>query len=316
MSHGGGSAGAGTSRARAYRSLALLLVLVAFIAWVAPAAVGQETIEAFLPADGAVQGWLRDGDLQKYAGDDLYTYIDGGAEIYQEYGFRRVVLQDYKDAAGKSISLEIFEMETPAAAYGIFTFKRSGKGKSVPLGSEAELEDYYLNLWKERFLVTLTGFDETPATIDGLMAVAGAVDSRIRDAADVPGLVSALPGKGLRPASVKYLAGLLGLNNIYPFYTARGLDFAAAVKGDYEDGSMLIVMDYGSAAARLKAWTELAAFLGGTDKFERIGAAGAGDPLFRDGKGRYAAFAPSGPRLRVGISPDPSAAIAIVGQSR
>lgn len=54
MSHVGGSAGAGTSRAGAYRSLALLLVLAAVIAWVAPAAVIQETIEALLDRKSVV----------------------------------------------------------------------------------------------------------------------------------------------------------------------------------------------------------------------------------------------------------------------
>ena len=118
-------------------------------------------------------GWSRDGAPQEFVGEDLYTYIDGGAEIYQEYGFRRMVVQDYRSPAGKSVSLEIFEMETPAAAYGMFTFKRSGQGRIVPLGSGTELEDYYLNFWKGRFLVTLTGFDATTPTIDGLLAVAG-----------------------------------------------------------------------------------------------------------------------------------------------
>jgi hypothetical protein len=203
-------------------------------------------------------------------------------------------------------------METPAAAYGMFTFKRSGKGKSVPLGSGADLEDYYLNFWKGRFVVTLTGFDETAATIDGILAIGGVVDAKIRDRAGVPDLVSALPGEGLRPGSVKYLAGLLGLNNIYPFYTARGLDFAAAVTGDYEDGAMLIVMDYASAEARSKAWAELPATLIGTDRFKRSGAADSPVALFQDAKGRYVAFAPSGSRLVVGIGPGAETAVGSV----
>ncbi|MGZ5514014.1 MAG: DUF6599 family protein [Candidatus Aminicenantales bacterium] len=284
-------------------------------AWAAPICLSQGTLGALLPETGAAPGWSRDGTSQEYVGEDLYAYIDGGAEIYQEYGFRRVVLQDYRNAAGKSVSLEIFEMETPAAAYGIYTFKRSGKGKSVPLGSGAGLEDYYLNFWKGRFVVTLTGFDETAATIDGILAVGGAVDAKIADKSDLPALVEALPEAGLKPGSVKYFKGLLGLNNVYSFYTARGLNFLEAVKGDYEGGAMLIVMDYGTAAARDKAWTELRAYLENSDRFTRP-VTGEKVPLFRDTKDLYLAFAASGPRLRVGISPDLSASTAIVGQSR
>ncbi len=301
---------------RRWRAAATLLFFMLAGESAASVPDGQEALSGYLPAAGAAPGWVQDGDPQEFAGEDLYTYIDGGAEIYQEYGFRRVVLQDYKNGSGKSVSLEIFEMETSAAAYGIFTFKRSGKGKSVSLGSGGELEDYYLNFWKGRFLATLTGFDGTAETVAGLLAVAGAVDARIRGKADLPDLVAVLPERGLKQGSAKYLKGLLGLNSVYPFYTARGLGFLEAVKGDYEDGSMLIVMDYGSVEARAKAWAELGSYLESADRFKRSGAADAPVPLFQDGKGSYAAFVPSESRLIVGIGPDASAAVAIVGQPR
>ncbi|MCK7482485.1 MAG: hypothetical protein M0C28_39200 [Candidatus Moduliflexus flocculans] len=57
-------------------------------------------LRAYLPSDGAAPGWTQDGEPQEFEGEDLYTYIDGGAEIYQEYGFRRVVVQDYRNAGG------------------------------------------------------------------------------------------------------------------------------------------------------------------------------------------------------------------------
>jgi hypothetical protein len=293
-------------RARGRTILAWAAFLLAGLGAGVPA---QDTPGSLVPPEGSVPGWSKDGPPQSYAGEDLYTYIDGGAEIYQEYGFRRVVLQDYKNAAGKSVSLEIFEMETPDAAFGMFTFKRSGKGKAVGLGSGGELEDYYLNFWKGRFIVTLTGFDAAAVTIAGLEAVAAAVDARIAERSEAPALVGALPGPGLRAGSVKYLKGLLGLSNLYPFHTARGLGFEAAVKGDYEDGSSLIVLDYGTAAARAGAWTELRAYLEAGGRFKIRDSSPRGEPVFLDGKGRFVAFAPSGPRLLVGIGNTPPAAL-------
>jgi hypothetical protein len=291
-------------------ALALAAVLLAG-AWTAPGREGQDTLRSLLPADGTIPGWSKDGDPQEFVGEDLYTYIDGGAEIYQEYGFRRVIVQDYNGAAGRSVSLELFEMATPAAAYGMYTFKRSGQGRIVPLGSGAELEDYYLNLWKGRFLATLTGFDATPPTIEGLLAVAAAVEKNLRDGAGVPGLVAALPGEGLKPQSVKYLRGLLGLNNVYPFYTARGLAFAEAVKGDYEDGASLIALDYGSAEARAKAWAELETSIKSGDRFKKTEVRGASLPLYLDGRGRYAAFVEAGSRLFVALGPVPEAVLGL-----
>jgi len=296
------------------RSFVLIGVAVAVLG-TASGVSGQDPLRALLPAGPAVLGWIADGDPQAFGGEDLYTYIDGGAEIYREYGFRRVVVQDYKTAKGRSISLEIFEMQTPAAAFGIFSFKRSGNGKSVPLGSGGELESYYLNFWKGRFLATVTGFDESPETVAGLLKVAGAVGAKIREEAPVPSLVAALPEKGLRPGSVKYLKGLLGLNNVYPLYTARGLEFTEAVVGVYGDGTMLIVMDYGGSEARSSAWSVLRASFESGSRFKPAG--GEKNVLrYLDGKGRAVVFRGSGARLFLGISLDPSAAMAIVEQAR
>jgi hypothetical protein len=127
--------------------------------------------------------------------------------------------------------------------------------------------------------------------------------------------VAALPGEGLRPQSVKYLKGLLGLNNIYPFFTARGLAFAEAVKGDYDGGAFLIVLDYGSAEARVKAWAELESFLQGGDRFKKAEVRGPVWPLYLDGKGRYAAFAVTRSRLIVAVGPGPDEAIGLASQA-
>ncbi len=259
-------------------------------------------LRAYLPADGAAPGWTRDGEPQEFEGEDLYTYIDGGAEIYQEYGFRRVVVQDYRNPRGKSVSLEIFEMDSAAAAYGMFTFKRSGKGRSPGLGDGGEIEAYYLNFWKGRFLVTLTGFDESAETVDGLAAIGRAVDPKLPDGGEAPGLVAALPAEGLRPGSVKYLRGLLGLANIYPFYTARGLGFTDAVRGLYDSEETLILLDYGSAEARHAAWLELRTELERSERFKPAKGYLADAVVFIDGKGRYVALSEAGGLLAIGVA--------------
>lgn len=270
---------------------------------------GGQGLAPVLPGDGDVRGWSRDGEAQEFAQDQLFDYIDGGAEIYHEYGFRRVIVQDFKNAAGKSVSLEIFEMADPGAAYGMFTFKRSGRGRGVPLGSGGELEDYYLNFWKGRYVATLTGFDGTEATVAGLLALGRAVDAKMGETAEAPALVAVLPGEGLEAGSVKYLRGLLGLNNVYSFYLARGLGFEAAVKGDYEDGTTLLVLEYRSDAERAGDWAWFIEALARSGKFQKAGGDERTGPLFKDPKGRYAAFSQAGPRLVVGLGPDAAAAV-------
>lgn len=295
----------------------LLLLACAVVAGSGPAARQGGTLRPFLPAGADIPGWARDGEPQEFEGEDLYEYINGGAEIYHEYGFRRVVVQDYENEEKTSISLEIFEMETPAAAYGMFSFKRSGQGQAIDLGGGGELESYYLNFWKGRFLATLTGFDDSRGTVEGLKSFARVLEAKLPGGGEGrPALAAALPGEGLDPRSVKYLKGLLGLNNIYPFMTARGLAFEDGVRGLYENGQMLIVLEYGAAEARRAAWLELRSGLERSGRFERTTNDDSDPIVFKDGKGRHLAFGEIGSRLAVGIHPTLDGALAAVARAR
>ncbi len=198
----------------------------------------------FLPADGEAGEWRRDGQFRSYSGDELYLYIDGGAEIYHEFGFRRVIVQDYINKKGKSISLEIFEMSDSESAFGIYTFKTGKKGSEVKIGDKALLEDYYLNFWKHKFLVTLTGFERDQETGEGLLNLARVVERKLNTKGSEPFLTSLLPGKGLIETSIKYFKGWLGLFNCYPFFPKDIFPFEEGIKGDYESGETIFILKY------------------------------------------------------------------------
>ncbi len=272
-------------------------------------------LDAYVPKT-EVAGWARDGDPEHYEGEELYAYINGGAEIYHEYGFRRVVLQDYRDGQGRSVSLEIFEMDTPAAAYGMFTFKRSGQGKPVALGAEAELESYYVNFWKGPFLVTLTGFDEQPGTVEGLLALGAAVERRLPGTGDRPRLAGALPPEELRPGSVRSIRGWLGLNSLYPFPSARGLDFDEGIGGAYDSGARLIVLDHGQEGRAEGSWRESVASLAASERHISLETSDPSVAGFRDTKGRYLFLAASGTKQLVVFGPEPAACLELLGRAR
>ena len=202
-----------------------------------------EGLETLLP--DRVGDWARHQTLLLYAGDDLFTYINGGAEIYQEFGFERVAVQDYRSSQGGAISLEIYEMTDPESAYGMYTFKRSPQGESFAVtGGEARLEDYYLNLWKDKYLVTLTGFDQAAATILGLKALAGDVEQRITATSLPPELVERLPEEHLVEGSVKYFMGPLALFNSHRFAAENLFAPERGVRGDYGMGDSVFLFRY------------------------------------------------------------------------
>ena len=217
----------------------------------------QQSLHKYIPEANELGEWKKDGSPQEYKGEDLFLYIDGGAEIYHEYGFRQVVVQDYLNKGGKSISLEVFEMLNPESAYGMYTFKTSAQGDVLAIGDEALLEGYYMNFWKGNFLVTLTGFDEDEETVKGLLRIARAVDAKLETRGKKPHLISTLPERGLLALSIKYFKGNLGLYNMYPFFTKNVFAFGEGIKADYSAGYSVYIIGYRSIDDSQKRFSEV-----------------------------------------------------------
>jgi len=215
-----------------------LVLTAALFFFCAPALPQSQTEDllTFLPRSNEAEGWLKERAVLRYRGEDLFEYINGGAEIYYEYGFKEVVIQDYKKNA-HSLSVEIFEMIDPQSAYGMYSFKRSPEGNPLDTEAEGRLEGYYLNLWKGRYLITITGFDEEQETVNGLIAAAKAVESKIKaDNIARPALLDRLPQQELIEESEKYFKGNLGLFNSYAFSRQDIFGLSEGVKGSYKKG--------------------------------------------------------------------------------
>ncbi|MBW6491726.1 MAG: hypothetical protein K0B15_11105 [Lentimicrobium sp.] len=55
--------------------------------------------------------------------DGLWGYINGGADLYLEYGFEQITVLDVK-ANGLDYKADIYKMTSPEAAFGIFSISR------------------------------------------------------------------------------------------------------------------------------------------------------------------------------------------------
>jgi len=168
------------------RSAVIITVLCSFIALLvlqcSRKPPGQQDLSCYLPAPDTLKGWKPVDPPQKFAGKDLYAYMNGGAGLYLSHGFKQLLAQKYTNQNNKTITLELFEMESPSAASEMYGLKTSDDGIPSEIGDEALLEDYYLNVRKKNFLVTLTGTDSEKETIDGLIAIAKMVDERCESA--------------------------------------------------------------------------------------------------------------------------------------
>jgi len=81
--------------------------------------LSSELSELKLPDD------IKDNVETKYFnGNSLWGYINGGADLYLEYGFNKLTVHQFK-LNKEVIKIEIYEMLSNEAAFGIFSISRS-----------------------------------------------------------------------------------------------------------------------------------------------------------------------------------------------
>jgi hypothetical protein len=247
---------------RGMRIGVLLLLMTASAA----AQQGQGDLSGYLPASGEVAGWTLSEAPKNYRGDKLFAMINGGADLYHEYGFAQALSAEYADIRGKSINLEIYEMESPAAAYGIYTFKIGVGGKVLAIGQEALLEDYYLHFWKGNLLVTVIGQDSEEGTVQSIVALAKAVDARIAKTGERPELAGLLLREPLAFFHPKYVRGSLGVMNSYTFETENIFRVREGVIGSVGD-CQAFVFRYAGEGESAKAYDHATTCLSISPKF-------------------------------------------------
>jgi hypothetical protein len=121
---------------------------------------GLETqLLGLLPKPGEMSDWRIVSEPRFFESDNLYEYIDGAADQYLLYGFRKVITVDYAVGTdSSSVTVEIYCMESPTHAFGIYAAERSPEEQLVAIGVQGYLGANILNFYKGPYYVKMTSF--------------------------------------------------------------------------------------------------------------------------------------------------------------
>jgi hypothetical protein len=159
-------------------------------------------LRAALPDSAA--GWIGEDEDAMYDTESIYSYIDGHAEVYLAYGMGRCLARRYRGPDGESaIVVDVFEMSTPADAFGVFTHDRAGD--PVPIGTDGLFRYGWLSFWKGPFFVSVYAEEDTEASRTAVLELGHGVAGAIPTAGERPSIVEALPSEGLDGSSVRFL---------------------------------------------------------------------------------------------------------------
>jgi hypothetical protein len=187
-----------------------------------------------LPPDGFAPGWTRAGKPQVYRETDLFNSIDGGAELFLEFGFTQLTVQFYAREFFE-LALEVYEMESPESALGVYLLKA---GKEAPVkGIDARNtgDRYQITLVRDKWFVHVNNADGLPGAVPAMSILAEKLLASIPKGKPVT-LFDTLPREGLIPGSERIFRGPYALQSLYTFgpgdiLLQKGRIFGVA--GDY-----------------------------------------------------------------------------------
>jgi len=192
------------------RSVLLLFLLI----FCSLSLIGQTGLKAFLPLETEMPGWKMHDNVEEFEGDDLFFLINGGADLFLEFGFVEVMKASLKSDENENLYFEIYRMKDMFASYGIFLQKIAGMKERYSAGKDSYINESSLVLWKHHYFAIIRSDHASDSVTVGMKLLADIVDSRIKPRGKWPSIINDLNNK---PGKVTLLRGKIALQNVYYF---------------------------------------------------------------------------------------------------
>jgi hypothetical protein len=214
--------------------LVLILCTAAVLSTVSLVSAADQSPKGLLPTS-CVPGWTMGGKVATYTPENLYRYIDGEAELYLPYGFKKAVTVRYVKTATSSggpqengLVVNVFEMGSLLDAFGIYSNYRSSTLPQIKVGADGFLDETALMFYQGRYFVQI----ETSGTLTqepGLFqSCAEAVSRNLPGGREKPRELEFLKLVGAVALTEKYYPqGLLGYG-----FLERGLTVEVRIGGE------------------------------------------------------------------------------------
>jgi len=186
----------------------ILLVLTGSFVWF-EASSWAMPLESLIPKKDIPRGWSLIDGPQTYTRKTLFERINGQAELYFKYGFRKSVFAIYqsKESREDQIEVDIYDMGSVLQAFGIFSRFRN-EDRPGGFGLESSLDDHSAFFYQERYFVILYAPEPNQEILKQFSKL---ISQKMSDPSLPPREISYFPKNGLKPGSIQYFSeGLLG----------------------------------------------------------------------------------------------------------
>lgn len=175
----------------------------------------------------------------------LYGYINGGAELYLEYGFDTLIVTEMV-VDGSDIKLEVYRMKDPEAAFGIFSVSRFRCNAGQKSTEHICRSAYQFQFYKGPYYVSIINDTGSEADQQRSAALAGLLIENIIEPSFDPGryFAEGIDEETMRGAVL--VRGPLGIFNGIPVLSDRlvsTVDFSALMITNGQDTIASLLFD-------------------------------------------------------------------------
>jgi hypothetical protein len=166
-------------------------------------------------------GWKQSGEIQIYSPENLYDYINGGADLYLKYDFQELKVADYVNHQKASVTIEVYRHKTPVHAFGIYSQERLADANDLEIGAQGYSEKGVLNFLAADCYVKMSSVDVGPEEQAVLLAFAKKIVDNLGGKGSLPPILSSFPREGQKKNSEKFISReFLGYAFFHSAFTA------------------------------------------------------------------------------------------------
>jgi len=284
-------------RGSATARCALLCLCASLALSTAVAAAGDTDL---LPPDG-FGGWKRTGNQRVFRQADLYGYIDGGAELFFEFGFEQLTQQKYRSGKAE-FTLDLYRMTDPIAATGVYLMRCGKETPNAGFPERHTVSGYQLMFQRDRYYVVVSNSAANEKSVPDLLRFGAFLSSKMPPGRTVAPL-DLLPRHNQVRGSVRLIRGPYALQ---PIYTLGDGDMlllggkTTAVAANYQDSergqyTLLAAVYPDPRAAR----DTLQHIISNLDRYLKVIDKSPTRLVFMDYESRYGTVSVTGARLEL-----------------
>ncbi|MCP4570150.1 MAG: hypothetical protein GY841_21430 [FCB group bacterium] len=216
--------------------LVCLLGITLFLAACSGENKANEMAGAFLPEKSNTADIKKVSEVTTFAGETLFEYINGGAEIYHTYKFVEVATADYK-LGEDDLVLDIYLFDNADYAFGLYSALRPPDPEFISLGVEGYISSTRLEILKDKYMIRLTAYKESAEISSAMKSFAGEIEKKIPGRTTRPKAFALFPAGEVTPAGDKLQAesylGQVFLTDVYTReYQLGGVAFTVFLTED------------------------------------------------------------------------------------